>query len=327
MLSGTCTPRKRMKAPHDKNAPAASVQTGYLSPLYALSLSELGDPVELTGCGGWLLKRRVPGIEAFDAMGCYPIFSCCDWSGLHNDLEQLKGQLACVSMVTDPFGEYDLEVLRLCFPDMLAKFKDHCVTDLAKPDESFVSNRNRDCARAALREVDVQVCANPVEHLHEWVTLYGVLVRKHRIRGVAEFSEAAFLRQLQIPGLTVFRAVHRGETVCMTLWYAQGDAAYYHLGASSLRGYELKASYGVFKTAIAYFRGKDFRWLNLGAGAGQSDRKNDGLLRFKRGWSSGTRAAYLCGIILDDLSYNKAVGKMGVAPSGYFPAYREGEFA
>jgi hypothetical protein len=79
--------------------------TGYLHPLYAESLSEFGTPYELARCRGWILKRQIPGFSYYDAMGCYPLFPCQDWSKLSGDLEELGDQLVCLSVVTDPFGD------------------------------------------------------------------------------------------------------------------------------------------------------------------------------------------------------------------------------
>ena len=39
----------------------------------------------------------------------------------------------------------------------------------------------------------------------------------------------------------------------MALWYVSGDTGYYHLGACSEVGYELRALFGLFWYAIEYF--------------------------------------------------------------------------
>jgi hypothetical protein len=53
---------------------------GYAHPAYATSLAEFGRPHELIQSSGWILERAVPGTDVRDAMGCYPIFACRDWS-------------------------------------------------------------------------------------------------------------------------------------------------------------------------------------------------------------------------------------------------------
>ena len=68
-------------------------KSGYLHPQYAQSLSEFGEPLELTSSNGWILKRPIPETSQFDGMGCYPIFTCENWSNLEQDLSLLEDQL------------------------------------------------------------------------------------------------------------------------------------------------------------------------------------------------------------------------------------------
>ena len=112
----------------------------------------------------------------------------------------------------------------------------------------------------------------------------------------------------------------------MMWWFVSGSVAYYHLAAFSDKGYELHASFALFWHAIEIFRAQGLRWLSLGAGAGLDDHPMDGLSRFKRGWSTGTRVTYLCGRIFDRVRYDQIVKSRGIQDHNYFPAYRTGEF-
>ena len=107
----------------------------------------------------------------------------------------------------------------------------------------------------------------------------------------------------------------------MTLWYEQDDVAYYHLAAYSDAGYEHRAAFALFSAALAHFRGR-VDWLALGAGAGAAATDDDGLARFKRGWATGTRTAYLCGRVLDPARYRALAGAGAGMAAAYFPAYR-----
>src|SRR5207249_12276582 len=78
--------------------------TGYLHPLYAKSLSEFGRPVELPQCGGWLLERPVPGTGLQDAMGCYPLFCCSDWSKLPGGMAEAKQRNVTIALVAHLFA-------------------------------------------------------------------------------------------------------------------------------------------------------------------------------------------------------------------------------
>ena len=112
----------------------------------------------------------------------------------------------------------------------------------------------------------------------------------------------------------------------MLVWYIIKDVAYYHLGASSDHGYRLNASFSLFYQSIEYFSSKGINWINLGAGAGTESDSDTGLDRFKKGWSSGTKAVYFCGRIFDIEQYNNILKQKNMDSGKYFPAYRKGEF-
>lgn len=305
--------------------PDGAEPTGYAHPLYAASLAEWGTPLALSGSGGHVLLRPVPGTSHRDAMGPYPLFACRDWSRLEGDLDGLEGGLVSFAAVADPFGDHDKESLRRCFRDVVAPFKEHYVADLEVPPERIPSKHHRYYARKALESVRVEVVGEPAGFVDEWADLYANLARRHGIDGIRTFSRNAFAGQLRVPGMVAFKATARddGETVGAHLWYVSGDVAYSHLAASSGRGYELMAAYALYAAAVEHFAGR-VRWLEFGAGAG-AHGADDGLGRFKRGWATGTRTAYFCGRILDRARYEELARSVGPS-TGYFPAYRAGEF-
>jgi hypothetical protein len=313
--------------------------TGYLSRAYTESLGEFGAPLALARSGSWLLRRTIaPGIT--DAMGPYPLFCCRDWGALAADLDGLVHSPAAVAppisvvVVTDPFGDDRPDRLAAAFPDRVIAFKEHFVADLSRPLSSFVSAHHR---RYALRDtVAVEVCAEPLAWLDDWCALYENLCARHGIRGIPALSRAAFARQLAVPGLTAYRAssggAGAGATLGMVLWYRQGDVAYYHLAAYSDQGYRLRASFPLFWLAFEQLAAAGVGWASLGAGASLTAARapsqgTDGLIRFKRGWSTGTRTNYLCGRILRAEAYTALARERGFEGSPYFPAYRQGELA
>jgi hypothetical protein len=192
--------------------------------------------------------------------------------------------------------------------------------------DTFVHPHHHRYARKALSDVRVQTSATPSDWLNDWITLYRTLIERHHITGIAVFSKECFAKQLNVPGIVAFRAVRDEATVGMLLWYVHGDMAYYHLGAYSPRGYESHASFALFWCAIEFFAANGLKWLSLGAGAGIDSDGTEGLTRFKRGWSTGTRIAYLCGRIFDYDKYCEIIRARGISGTNYFPAYRKGEF-
>jgi hypothetical protein len=298
--------------------------TAYQHSGYAHSLVEFGTPRRLPRSGGWIIEREIPDACARDAMGCYPLLACADWTGLRSDLDDLTASLVSVSAVTDPFGIEDSALLRRCFPDLVIPFKRHFIVDLDRALGRVVSAHHRYYAARALREVTVESCDQPRDWAATWDNLYQTLVMRHDIRGLPRFSRSALAHQLEVPGLAMFRAVCRDEVVGMALWYVQGDVAYYHLAASSEVGYSLGASYGLLWRSLEFFQASGLTAVDLGAAAGRRDESN-GLSRFKRGWSTSQRTAYLCGRIFDHAKYSALTSAAGRTGSSYFPAYREGE--
>jgi hypothetical protein len=301
-----------------------AVVAAYAHGDYAGSLAEFGAPRQLPRSGGWVLEQATPGLPYKDARGCYPLFSCPRWDEVLADIEELRSEWVSLAIVTDPFGDYDETYLRRCFPDMVTPFKQHYVADLSRPIESFVSAHHRRYAIKALRETSISKCEDPTTLLTDWVMMYSVLIDRHAINGIARFSETSFSLQLRVPGLTAFQAFHETTRIGIVLWYTQGPVAYYHLGASSPLGYQMRVSFGLFWFSIQYFAERGLKWINLGAGAGVTNT-DSGLTAFKKGWSTGARPAYFCGRVFDWDNYESLLTANLCWSNGYFPAYRSTE--
>ncbi len=298
--------------------------SGYGCRAYAESLHEYGSSVHLPRAEGFLLQRPIGETGWHDAMGCYPLFACKDWSALAGDLEALRQELVSVCMVADPFGALTPADLDAAF-DRVALFKSHYVVDLALPSDQIGSKRHQKQARAALRKMDVEVCRDPAGFVGEWSVLYGNLCRRHGIRGMKAFSKSAFARQLAMPGLVVLQAFMDSQLVGAQLYVRQGDVIHCHLGAVSDLGYKHGAFYAMDLYSFGHFSGMG-RWLDLGGGAGVTIDGEDGLSKYKRGWSTETRPVYFCSKILNREKYDQLVLAEGIGDTDYFPAYRQGEF-
>jgi hypothetical protein len=297
---------------------------GYLHPDYAESLAEFGTPRHLPRCGGWLLERQIPDTPYRDAMGCYPLFVCQDWSQLQLDLVNFEYNWVSLALVTDPFAEVDLTYLQHYF-NIFILFKQHFIIDFCQPINEIISSHHRYYMRKALQQISVEVCSDPIQYLDEWTANYATLVERHNINGIQAFSRRAFIKQLTIPGMMMVRAISQGVTVGLNLWYIQEETAYDHLTACSGLGYQLRASYALKGYSIQYLADKVSR-IDLGGGAGLNREGKDGLSKFKQGWSNGVRSVYFCGKIFDHKKYTEITQSKGVSTTNYFPAYRQGEF-
>jgi len=300
---------------------------GYSHPDYAKSFKEFGKPICLPQCKGWILKRKIPDFPYDDAMGCYPLFSCENWSELYCDLENnVEDDIVSLSLVADPFGDFDEKYLKRCFKDVVIPFKEHFIVDLNNPINKSVSEHHLRYSRKGLKKLNVEICKNPIIYLDEWESLFSKLIRRHNIKGIRAFSRYVFQKQLIVPGIVAFRAIYKNKTVGMLLCYIQGKIAFSHLSAFSDKGYNLYASYALHLKMIEHFSEIGLKWVDLGAGAGLNKRSNDGLDQFKQGWSTIRKTAYFCGRIFNKSKYFKIVEKKKITDTNYFPVYRKGEF-
>jgi Acetyltransferase (GNAT) domain len=298
---------------------------GYAHQAYAESFSEFGTPRHLAGSGGWILERPIQSTTLRDGMGCYPLFACPDWNLLPDDLPALASDLVSLTLVTDPFGNFDEDLLRRCF-DIVRPYKQHYVTDVDRIDTRAMRRNHRRNIAKARASVHVEVCLEPTEHAAEFVELFAELRRRHRIGGIRALTPLALRRQLDVPGLVLFRATAAGAVVGLLSWYVDSEVAYAHLAASSPLGYELLAAYALYDRAVEHLRER-VRWLDLGASPGvERERSGSGLRTFKRGWSTGMRPVYLCGRIFQPDAYAELSRARGESETAYFPSYRAGEF-
>lgn len=299
--------------------------TGFLHPEYAASLAEFGAPRALTGSSAWLLERQIDGSPHRDAIGCYPLFCCSDWTRLEEDLAALQGVLVSVAVVTDPFGRYDQGLLERCFPELVVPFKQHFVVDLSIYARETLDRKTRQAINRGLRQVRVERCAEPWPHMDDWVRLYGEAAARFAMSPIQAMSRRAFERQFRIPGLHMWRAVIGTETVAIATVFVHGDTAYGHLIALSEVAYRISAGYAIYATMLDDMRAH-VGWFNLGGAPGATEAKQAGIGDFKRQWATGTRTAYLCGRILDSRAYRLLSEARALPGLGYFPAYRAGEF-
>jgi len=224
-------------------------------------------------------------------------------------------------VVVDPLADVEAWQLERAFPDRIDAFKRHLIRDLDEP--AHLPAHHRRHVRRASRAVEVELCADPLEHLDDWVRLYEELVARRGLFGVRAFSRQGFQRELALPGLIALRANRHGRTVGMMLWFEDPPNAHYHLGAFSREGYEVSASYALFVVALEHLRGRRVRWVDLGGAPGTGSE--DGLMRFKRGWASGERIANLCGRVMSRNAYAALAGRGRGGATTWFPQYRAAE--
>lgn len=309
---------------------------GYRSAAYARALAAHGRALPLGDTGGFVIARDVPGLghgpDRTDLMGPYPLLCCRDWDRLGPALDALRGgrgdgleAYVTLTFVTDPFCSLPPDRLAAMF-DLCRPLHDHFLIDLRAPAQP--SRHHRRKLRRAAQAGPLRIVAEQPgpEMLDDWAGLYDVLVARKVIGDLRAFDRDSFAHQLAVPGARIVTAWDGDVLLGADLYYIDGDVAYAHLSAYAEAGYARSVSYPMMAHAIDMFRsdpGSPIRWINLG-GVPASEAAGGGIGHFKRGWTGLTRPSHLCGLILDRQAY-AALCPAG-PQSGYFPAYRAGEF-
>jgi hypothetical protein len=284
------------------------------TPEYAAAFMSPWEPIQVPAWGSFVLSQLIPGTNARDAVGCYPLASFAPGADIATGLEYLKDiGLVSVVAVPDPLSSPPLDDLR-CHFTLCRPYKVHYCIDRSRPPRR-PSATHRSTLHKSLGLCDVTV-ERLGQRLDCWCNLYNDLVRRHRICGISSFSRWFFVKIADNPAFTTFVARYLGKVVSMSIWARSANVSYYFLNASNSLGYKVSAAYATMAYAIDHF--KDVRWLHLGGGGGHVGR--DGLSYFKRGFANADLMALLCGAVLDARAYAEL---SNAQPSNaWFPAYR-----
>jgi hypothetical protein len=281
----------------------------YAEPSYAATL---GTPQEVPEWGAPVLLRPIPETSWRDAAGCYPLTPLSPGADLGGGLARLqRAELVSVVIVPDPIYSPPLSSLAEAF-SVCRPFKTHYIFRRDRPLQ-LNPNHRRNIKRAEATCSFQTVKLDAI--LRDWLHLYRGLIAKRQVSGAADFTDGYFEELAKLPGITAIVAYCSQQLVAASLWLDHCDVTYYHLGASSSRGYAASAMFGLFARAI---EGCQTTMLNFGGNAGLADDGGGGLSRFKRGFANATAETYICGAVLDDDRYSH----LGGPATAFFPRYR-----
>lgn len=293
----------------------ASGPAGYASADYVRALGV--EPIPLGQTGGFLISRPIGDAGLTDLAGAWPLFTCTDWHELAGAVAAIPSGPVTLTLVSDPLAPLLQADLAAIFP-VLRPLHDHWLIDLTIPPQLSHHHIRK------LRQTKVpQIKAGPAtaDLAQGWAELYAHLVEKKHISDARAFSVAALTAQLLVPGAEVVTAWD-GETLLgVDLYYLDRGRAFAHLSAYAPAGYAASVSYPMMAAAMEHFAGRA-QVIDLGGAPGGV--AGPGIAAFKTGWTQVTRPSYLCGKILDPVAYARLA--QGADPSGWFPAYRAGEY-
>jgi hypothetical protein len=290
----------------------------YASPAYARALGHVGQALAVPEWEGHVLVREIPGRQARDAVGPYPLTVLPPDADVMGGLARLKASdLLSVVIVLDPVRHPPIEAVTAAF-DLARPFKTHHIHDRRLGAPAYAKHHRYEVRRAHTRVEAREI--HLAEHLPDWTGLYDQLIARHHLTGLHTFPAGHHRALADLPGLRAFGAFIDGILVSAHLFVTHAGQATSHLAASSSEGYAAGAAYAVNDLALE--RLTDCETVNFGggAGAGAGDDSADGLSRFKAGFANTRRTVWLCGAILDAAAYEAL--SAGRQDSGFFPAYR-----
>ena len=267
------------------------------------------------------MRRSIGGTGLNDIIGPYPWAGFTRWWAVGSDLDLIADAVSA-TVVISPTSDVGNTVLREQFPDHLVDFKSHYLVDLTTNYYNSFSTSHRRKLRGCRPELTIEVLGLSPSIESRWIDLYKVLGNRHGIKGDAAFTKDGLIAQLRLPSVTVFGATLKGRVVGMVSFIRSGSVAAYHLGAYDDTGYEVGASYAAFCYAFGVLADTGVEVVNLGGGAGLTVDDNDGLARFKRGWSTHTGVARIGGRILDPVAFG---GLQSPSSTSFWPPYRAGQ--
>ncbi len=290
----------------------------YATETFANSLSHWGQAWRVDAWNCYVIKRPIAD-EAFDAAGVYPITPLEPNIDITAGLSQLRDAgFVSIVLVFDDFHRPDLVELKKHF-DAVNDFKPHYVY---RPDKGKLDydSHHRRAVKTAYKHVRTDIIALS-DGLDEWARLYDALTATLKLEGLHAFPHEHHQAIASMEGVIAVGAWLDKELVSCHVWVDDGQYMHSHLVASNEKGYEFRAAYAVNDTSIQYFANR--KLLNFGGGAGNIVGSDDGLARFKKGFSNDVAGSYICGVILDKDKYQQLVDARALSqPTNFFPAYR-----
>ena len=295
-----------------------SVRHPYGRLVYGETLGHIGYPIDVPEWGCCVIARAVNTIRN-DCSGAYPITPMRADADIQGGLERLR-KLGFVSvvLVLDDFHRPNLENICSAF-SYVREFKSHYVNRrLAEP--HLYSKNHRYEIKRALRTVRTGLLDLSF-YEQDWNRLYDFLGTRHKLGSLHRFSPDHISKIATIDGFLGFGAWLDDELVSAHIWVSHASVAQSHLAASNALGYKSKAAYALNAAALEHFR--DCELLNFGGGSGIADDHDDGLVRFKRGFTNDVARSFICGAVLNHVLYdelNQQFDTQGI--DGFFPSYR-----
>lgn len=295
------------------------MKQGYSSKEYAEVYSKHGEIFSELG----IIRRPIEDTDYHDEVSVYPFYP------EYRDVFYYgTSSKKCISgtYISDPLAKDHF----LYKSDGYEVYKTHYIVDLQSYDfNKLPENHKRNIKKndKNVREghstyliPEVVAKVDPIAADMSYV--YQDLVKRHNITGYTNYDLAQFKQLIKVPGTVVFRTTkhltdfHLPSRASYALFYIDKDNVYYHMGFGLEESYKLNANFILMHSAIEFFKRLGLNKLLLGS---VPDGGNDGLRRFKEGFSNESRENYILKHIYNEEVYDRLSKDKS---TNMFPAYR-----
>ena len=302
-------------------SPMAASPRGLASAAFGESYRAFGEILHLPRTGLQLIKRPIRE-QAYDLTGVYPYALCVDWSGLNQDIDELRDRnAASVVFVADPFQADAVQKLTQNW-SLSRHFKTHYVVDLTQDWRQGRRKEVRRTTRRALELYETGIATDPISFAPTLWDFYQTTIRRKRVTGIQRLSLDTIEQQLAVPGAVLITAHDAVGLAGATLFFDHGATVTAHLMFLSERAVHNKATYALIFAGLEECEKRGCCFVNLGGATGTKDDLSDGVARFKKRWTENTRSAWICGSVLNATLYQQLERESRCQSASYFPSYR-----
>lgn len=151
-------------------------------------------------------------------------------------------------------------------------------------ESSFSSSTNRAIRKAQKSELSLRVFQNTQFMEEEFIEMYIETMQRVNSNAYLYFNKEYFDRLFKLKNIIQFMVEYNKKPIASSICFYSKEYFHYHLGASKKDYLNHRPNDFLFKRMISFSKLKNCKYIHFGGGSTSFD--NDGLYRFKKGFSN-----------------------------------------
>lgn len=170
---------------------------------------------------------------------------------------------------------------------------------------SFSSSTKRAIKKASKNKLYLKVFENDFSLKDEFVALYNETMDRVGSIPYLFFNKEYFDSLFNLPSVIQFVVEYQNEVIASSVCFYSKYYFHYHLGASKKDFLNIRPNDFLFEEMIKYSKLKNCKYIHFGGG--NTNSQEDGLYKFKKGFSRDTAKFYIGKKIHNQEVYNEVV--------------------